>query len=100
MLFLGYCAGNIIGPFFYLSSQAPGYQLGIWSMIVSHLLEVVVICVLWWTLRRENMRRDRVQGHEGLTAEQLLEKRKVEGYDLTAFEDLTDRENLNFRYIY
>jgi len=69
-------------------------------MIVSHLLEVVVVCVLWYILRKENQRRDRLQGHEGLTADELLEKRKVEGYDKTAFEDLTDRENLNFRYIY
>ncbi|KAK5094942.1 hypothetical protein LTS08_008338 [Lithohypha guttulata] len=100
VLFLGYCTGNIAGPFFYLSSQAPRYELGIWSMIVSHLLEVVVICLLWFMLKKENTRRDKLQGHEGLTAEQILEKRRTEGYDRTAFEDLTDRENLNFRYIY
>ena len=69
-------------------------------MIVSHLLEACVICVLWFLLSKENKRRDRLQGHEGLTADQLLEKRKLEGFDRTAFEDLTDRENLNFRYIY
>ncbi|KAK5941537.1 hypothetical protein PMZ80_006816, partial [Knufia obscura] len=96
VLFLGYCTGNIAGPFFYIADQAPNYELGIWSMTVSHLLEVVVICLLWFLLSKENKRRDRVQGHEGLTAEQLLEKRKAEGYERTAFEDLTDRENLNF----
>lgn len=69
-------------------------------MIVSHLLEVVVICIFWFLLHKENRRRDKVQGHEGLTADELVEKRKLEGYDKTAFEDLTDRENLNFRYIY
>lgn len=100
VLFLGYCTGNIAGPFFYLADQAPQYKLGIWSMIVSHLLEVCVICVFWFMLARENKRRDRIQGHEGLTAEQLLERRKAEGFDQTAFGDLTDRENLNFRYIY
>ncbi|KAG8625959.1 hypothetical protein KVT40_006360 [Elsinoe batatas] len=100
VLFLGYCTGNIIGPFFYLASQAPRYDLGIWSMIVSHLLEVVLICIFWFMLSKENKRRDRIQGHEGLTADELIERRKVEGHDRTAFEDLTDRENLNFRYIY
>jgi hypothetical protein len=45
-LFVGYCVGNIAGPFFYKSSQAPDYSLGIWSMIVSHLLEVVVVAFL------------------------------------------------------
>ncbi|EXF80792.1 hypothetical protein CFIO01_01163 [Colletotrichum fioriniae PJ7] len=28
-LFLGYCVGNIAGPFFYKSDQAPKYELGI-----------------------------------------------------------------------
>lgn len=100
VLFLGYCTGNIAGPFFYLASQKPTYSLGIWSMIVSHLLEAVVICVLWFLLRRENKRRDKLQGHEGLTADELADRKKTQGYDRTAFEDLTDRENLNFRYIY
>ncbi|SMR54054.1 unnamed protein product [Zymoseptoria tritici ST99CH_3D1] len=92
-LFLGYCTGNIIGPFFYLSSQQPEYPLGIWSMIVSHLLELVIIILLRFLLARENARRDRLQG---------LQEGGLKGRDLglTAFSDMTDRENLNFRYIY
>jgi len=57
-----YCTGNIAGPFFYKESQAPRYELGIWSMVVSHLLEVVVVLTLRVLLSRENKRRDRVQG--------------------------------------
>ncbi|KAM0712148.1 hypothetical protein Q7P37_011242 [Cladosporium fusiforme] len=93
VLFLGYCTGNIAGPFFYLSSQSPRYTLGIWSMIVSHLLEAALILLLRFILARENRRRDKVQSAmEG----------GLEGRDLnaTAFGDLTDWENLNFRYIY
>ncbi|KAK1515912.1 uncharacterized protein CCOS01_13110 [Colletotrichum costaricense] len=88
-LFLGYCVGNIAGPFFYKSDQAPKYELGIWSMIVAHLLEVVVVITLRFLLKWENDRRDRMQGE---VAEVDL--------DATAFGDVTDRENLNFRYIY
>jgi MFS family permease len=93
VLFLGYCTGNIIGPFFYLSGSAPTYPLGIWSMIVSHLLEVCIISTFWFIFSRENKRRDRIQSQEagGLEGRDL---------DATAFGDLTDRENLNFRYIY
>ncbi|KAH6657128.1 MFS transporter [Truncatella angustata] len=93
VLFLGYCTGNIVGPFFYLSSQAPYYELGIWSMIVSHLLEVCVVIAFWILMSRENLRRDKVQSEMmgGLQGRDL---------DSTAFADLTDRENLNFRYIY
>jgi hypothetical protein len=92
-LFLGYCTGNIAGPFFYLSSQAPRYELGIWSMIVSHLIEAALILTLRFILSRENKRRDALQG----AMEGGLEGRDL---DATAFGDLTDGENLNFRYIY
>lgn len=37
VLFLGYCTGNIAGPFFYKTDQAPRYELGIWSMIVRYV---------------------------------------------------------------
>ncbi|KAL8629483.1 hypothetical protein Q9189_004825 [Teloschistes chrysophthalmus] len=87
VLFLGYCTGNIAGPFFYKTSQSPTYSLGIWSMIVSHLMEVVVILLLSFLLSNENKRRDRIQSDEvgGLEGRDL---------DATAFSDMTDRENL------
>ena len=91
VLFLGYCTGNIAGPFFYLSSQSPRYELGIWSMIVSHLIEVCLILTLRFILARENKRRDQIQS----AMEGGLEGRDL---DATAFGDLTDKENLNFRY--
>ena len=62
-------------------------------MIVSHLIEVTIVLLLRFLLSRENKRRDRIQGQEvgGLEGRDL---------DATAFSDMTDRENLNFRYIY
>ena len=109
VLFLGYCTGkftilytqidtdirlgNIAGPFFYKTSQSPTYELGIWSMIVSHLIEVCLISTFWFLMKRENARRDKIQA---------AQEGGLEGRDLnaTAYGDLTDRENLNFRYIY
>lgn len=89
MIFLGVCAGNLAGPFFYKDDQAPRYPLGIWSMIVSHFIEIALMLGLRTALAMENRRRDRVQ---------------AEGQELdlndTAFSDLTDKENLNFRYVY
>jgi hypothetical protein len=98
-LFLGYCTGSIAGTFFYKESQSPRYELGIWSMIVSRLLEVVVTLTLRVLLGRENKRRDKLQGvgeSEGEDAKLDREKERAN----TAFSDITDRENLNFRYIY
>ncbi|OGE54431.1 hypothetical protein PENARI_c006G10224 [Penicillium arizonense] len=87
ILFIGYCVGNIAGPFFYKSNQAPVYSLGIWSMVVSHLLEVICVALLWWYLRSENKRRDESQG---TTNERCV----------GTLEDMSDKENLNFRYIF
>ncbi|KAL4798694.1 putative MFS allantoate transporter [Aspergillus venezuelensis] len=99
MIFLGVCAGNIAGPFFYKAEQAPGYELGIWSMIVANFVEIGLIIILGVCLAMENRRRDRVQrivdGGDG----QADEMRRLE-LDRTAFSDLTDKENLNFRYLY
>jgi hypothetical protein len=86
-LFLGYCVGNIAGPFFYKSAQSPTYELGIWSMIFCHLTEFVIVLVFRGYLAWENARRERVFG------EQV-------GVDATAWGDLTDWENTNFRYVY
>lgn len=61
-LILGCCTGNIAGHFFYLTTQAPHYLLGIWSMIVSHIVEACMILLLRFLLSREKERRDRIQG--------------------------------------
>ena len=97
MIFLGVCAGNIAGPFFYKAEQAPGYSLGIWSMIVANFVEIALILFLGACLAWENRRRDRIQQIvPGGDADDL---RQLE-LDRTAFSDLTDKENLNFRFIY
>jgi hypothetical protein len=84
---------QIVGPFFYLTNQAPTYELGIWSMIVSHLIEACIIVAFWILMSRENRRRDKIQSA-------MLGGLEGRDLDSTAFADLTDRENLNFRYIY
>lgn len=71
----------------------PVYALGIWSMIVSHLIEVVLISTLGLLLRWENQRRDRIQSQ----MEGGLEGRDL---DATAFLDLTDRENLKYAFLF
>ena len=50
-------------------------------------------------LSRENKRRDKLQGVSESEGEDSKAERERER-DRTAFSDMTDRENLNFRYIY
>lgn len=97
MIFLGVCTGNIAGPFFYKSDQAPHYSLGIWSMVVANLIEIGLIIFLGITLAWENKRRDREQNI--IAGEDNDYIRQLE-LDRTAFSDLTDKENINFRYVY
>uniref|UniRef100_A0A060SY94 ARAD1A19030p n=1 Tax=Blastobotrys adeninivorans TaxID=409370 RepID=A0A060SY94_BLAAD len=87
MLFLGVCVGNIAGPFFYKSSQAPKYPLGIGSMLFSHFCEILCLILLGIWLKYQNVKRDRAGNSDD--------------HDLSnAFLDMTDKENPNFRYIY
>ncbi|KAJ5935055.1 hypothetical protein N7466_004602 [Penicillium verhagenii] len=97
MIFLGVCAGNIAGPFFYKTDQAPVYALGIWSMIVANFVEIALILVLGFSLAWENRRRDRLQGVAPGDDSDYMRQLEL---DRSAFSDLTDKENMNFRYLY
>lgn len=66
-------------------------------MIVSHLLEVVVVALLWILLKRENKRRDNLRDS---TARDVHGDGSGVDADLSAFSDMTDKENPNFRYVY
>lgn len=87
LLFIGVCTGNIVGPFFYKSSQAPRYPLGMGSLLFSHFMEIGLVCALGFCYWYENKRRDR----ENAGTEQDLSN---------AFMDMTDKENKNLRYVY
>ncbi|CAI7645701.1 unnamed protein product [Penicillium viridicatum] len=95
MIWFGACIGNIASPFFYKSEQAPGYPLGIGSLLVANCLELMLFFVfryafIWENRRKEKMRDElRERGGES----ELIA-------DSTAFADLTDIQNPNFEYIY
>lgn len=59
-------------------------------MITSHLIQMVAIVAFRTLLSIENHRRDRMQAERGVER----------NLDATAFSDMTDRENENFRYVY
>lgn len=57
-----------------------------------YALLLVVLALLRWHLKRQNDKRDAI-------AAAGVEQAKDERY-LHAFEDLTDMQNVNFRYMY
>ncbi|KAM6510121.1 hypothetical protein FALCPG4_017748 [Fusarium falciforme] len=84
-----YALGNIVGPQFFLETEAPRYQTGIIALVCS--FAAVAVCgISYGTFCIfENKRRDRKFGKPKDVAETGL---------VVEEEDLTDIENTNFRY--
>lgn len=90
LVFLAYCAGNIIGPHAFLASEAPIYSTGCTVTMCCAAGQVVLSFMIRALLIRRNKKRDEMYG-PALTGQALTEG---------LIEDLTDFENSNFRYSY
>lgn len=89
IIWMGACVGNIAGPFFFKTNQAPSYRLGIGAMLVTNCLELLLFVLFRFVFIWENKKKERE-----------AEERKAHGLDAaapsdhqTAFADLTDRQN-------
>lgn len=90
--FCAWCAGNSIGPQVFLKWNAPRYFIAFSTHMGCYVLLVLTIIFLRWHLKRENQKKDELAA---AGVQEANDRRNVH-----AFEDLTDRENANFRYIY
>jgi hypothetical protein len=88
LYFVCYVVGNIVGPHMFLTSESPRYPTAIKGLLGTYCAVIFFqgIYTLWCWM--ENRRRDKLGMHAQVFEEELLE----------GFEDLTDRENLHFRY--
>tara|TARA_R110002060_G_scaffold63081_1_gene72403 strand:+ start:876 stop:1364 length:489 start_codon:yes stop_codon:yes gene_type:complete len=82
-----YCSGNIAGPHIFIPSQAPRYFGAIKGLLVAYCIAAGLQVVYSTVCYMENKRRDRA----GLVADAEVEA-------LEGFGDLTDKENVHFRY--
>jgi hypothetical protein len=94
MIWFGVCIGNIASPFFYKNDQAPTYRLGIGSVLVSNCVEFLLFFVFRYAFIWENRRKEKQR--EALRANGEDEAT----LNSTAFNDLTDKQNPNFVYVY
>ncbi|KAI1334665.1 MFS general substrate transporter [Xylariaceae sp. FL0016] len=92
MNFIFWSAGNAIGPQVFLSRDAPRYYTAFATHLGCYSLLVVVLLYFRWHMVRQNKKRDEMAA-AGVS--EANDARMVH-----AFEDLTDRENPNFRYEY
>ncbi|KAK8014293.1 transporter [Apiospora arundinis] len=89
LIFISYCISNIVAPQFFLSGQAPVYALGITAILGSYVLSAISIVLYAAYCICENRRRERV--------DTVAEGRVHVDTD---FKDLTDKENVHFRYVW
>lgn len=93
--FVTWSAGNAIGPQVFLEKDQPRYLTAFAVHMACYALLVFVILYLRWYLKRQNGKKDRLQAEFAAQAGTLTDERMVH-----AFDDLTDRENVTFRYVY
>ncbi|KIW66176.1 hypothetical protein PV04_08377 [Phialophora macrospora] len=90
MYFLAYCAGNIIGPQVFRQNDAPDYSHGYIGLLACFVVASVAIASYGFLCYHENARRDReLNGPTTL----------VVGVE-DSFSDRTDKEKVDFRYMY
>lgn len=94
MIWFGACIGNIASPFFYITSQAPSYHLGIGSLLVANCIEFALLFVLRYAFMWENKRKQRQRD------ELAINNHRIQDANETTFADLTDKQNINFEYVY
>ncbi|WVQ68000.1 uncharacterized protein L199_006206 [Kwoniella botswanensis] len=95
LTFVSYCLGFLVGPQFFWASSAPDYKPGLYTTAVCFvLIEVILICWFFWA-RSANKARDRLVREKGMSEEAAEAEGRMLGV-----QDLTDRQNLHFRYRY
>lgn len=82
-----YAASNIAGPQTFIASQAPDYHGAKVAMVVCYAAMLFILAAMLLVNLTENKRRDK-----------WAVEHAHETFDSTAFADLTDFENPNFRY--
>jgi hypothetical protein len=112
-VFVGYCVGNIIGPYLVRPSlahhhiladdsqvdtdEAPIKYRTTWIFIIVVMVYTIVASfVMRWHLARENAKRDQLIGHEGQSRDKDDGAEEAEGP--LAWREQTDRRDPAFRY--
>ncbi|KAI8271136.1 hypothetical protein K4K58_000011 [Colletotrichum sp. SAR11_239] len=86
-VFVAYCVGNIVGPQLVRSETKAQHYPELWTgLIICYCITIISASALYILLWKENKRRDSLD---------LDESER----DRLAFKDLTDKENLHFRYV-
>ncbi|CAK7227581.1 hypothetical protein SBRCBS47491_006619 [Sporothrix bragantina] len=86
MVFVSYCIGNIAGPQFFKSSQAPGYRSGLIAGVCGFGVSLLCLVLLMVYYLWQNKQRD-AEGTLAAGEEEIL------------VDDQTDQQHRGFRYM-
>lgn len=89
MIFIAYCVSNIIAPQFFKAHESPLYATGMGAILASYVLSMITIGIYMAYCSYENKRRDKMDSTAGERV-----------HHDTDFRDLTDKQNIHFRYVW
>lgn len=93
--FVFYAGGNVAGANIFFAREKPRYFSALAGLLVCYAGMMVIAMVLRGYMMWENKRREKLIGDS-------TEQRTKQDADATAiaggFKDMTDKENLHFRY--
>lgn len=96
MSFIGWAAGNAVGPQLFQAKDAPYYRPAFIAQLACYAAQIVLfLCLRVWLMtenRRKRIACNRAAGRPD-DADDVIDTSM-------AFHDLTDRQNINFRYSY
>jgi hypothetical protein len=85
MLFIGWSVGNLIAPQIFRDGDAPRYLHGFLTHVIIYAIYMGIVILTRVIIMARNRSKERATS---------------EISHALAFQDLTDRENPNFRYVY
>ncbi|KIW19895.1 hypothetical protein PV08_00470 [Exophiala spinifera] len=93
ILFVGYCAGNIGGPFVFKAEEAPHYESAFTAILACFCIGIASIIGMRFYLVWENRSRDIAQAQSTDIQEEPVDPEEAD-IDI----DISDRVNKRFRY--
>ncbi|CAO2654488.1 Nn.00g112210.m01.CDS01 [Neocucurbitaria sp. VM-36] len=94
--FIGYCAACIASP--QLWTHTPRYFSGVVTSIVTWCLLFVVVVAYWMVCKRDNAQRDSMMGGDDRRDTDMTGDELVLDKNGAPIKDLTDKEDVRFRY--
>ncbi|EQL28744.1 hypothetical protein BDFG_08529 [Blastomyces dermatitidis ATCC 26199] len=100
ILFIAYCAGNIAGPQFFISREAPHYPTAFRAILICYSMVVVISLILRFYLKWMNTTRDEKERMSVVVETESRTQGKIHStsYEEEGEEEVADLYARGFRY--